>query len=515
MQFHWVNTEFFWALLFVPFFTGVMFWQGRRFPGTLSGLRFIVLPLAFSLLILGLARPQRGIRSMKKGNFRANVVLAIDVSRSMIARDIAPNRLAFAISFSQKLLTQLEGIQASLFPFSEDGYFQFPFTTDLFAVSGMLSSLSPSITTLPGSDIGYSLSTLFKQLSQMEKKRIGRGGEKAPTIVVLLSDGETHSNIDTSVLAKFRQERVPIYTVGVGTVEGTQIPLDVDFTASHNEETKSNSIRNLASPRVHSRLVAAPLQQIARETGGEFFSPRFSEVHTLSERLQSKMRFGKLNSSFKAEQEYYPVLILLSLLLFFVEFCRGRWQFALRTLLLIFLLKSAPISADERRAVELYNSAVLFNRNDLVRSGQLYQEALSTTESGTLKKKIFFNLGNTLLKMGDPIQAIYAFQMALDTHSDNPEFEKASNEKASENIELAYRILKQQAQRQNGGEPNENGNGNAEDPKAPKKQYLAVQFSQSQKEKLFELLSNEEQQILQRLQDRNQNQSRKRSSKPW
>ena len=119
--------------------------------------QFLLSFLALALCLLGLSRPQTGERVYSRESSRANIYVAIDISRSMIAQDVLPSRLQFAVSFVRRLLLKMPKVRFSIFPFSMDGYVLLPLTSDPSAVSEMITALSPSLTTAQGTDLSQSL----------------------------------------------------------------------------------------------------------------------------------------------------------------------------------------------------------------------------------------------------------------------------------------------------------------------------------------------------------------------
>ena len=136
--------------------------------------------LAFLLCVLGLSRPQLGSRVASTHSRQSNLFVAIDISRSMLATDTSPSRLGFAITYTQKLLERLPGVKVALFPFALDGYILIPLSTDISAVSDMLTSLNPNMTSAQGTDISQALETLLRDIQKMEDGGQSRKAANGP-----------------------------------------------------------------------------------------------------------------------------------------------------------------------------------------------------------------------------------------------------------------------------------------------------------------------------------------------
>ena len=530
MQLHIENPTFLWGFAFVIGLGWLMFRHRSQHPSSFSWRRFSIILLAFTFGILALCRPQLGRRVTAAVSRSSQIFFAIDISKSMLAQDATPSRLQFAISFTQKLLGELEGSKVAIFPFAADGYLQVPLTSDAVAASDMVSLLTPGLTTQQGTHLTRSLTTLLTQIDRLEQLAKEKGSDWLPTEVILISDGESHYEIGTDVLKQFRSRRIPIFTVGTGSRNGTYIPSETRL--GMHDRLKDNE-----GKPVLTKLNADSLQTISKVTGGDYFAGRFEEVSRLKERLGQVMAMGKLSSTFKSEKEIFPLLLTLALICFLFEFSLGRWEFTIRTVLWVVAVAqvlftspslaadiSEPI-ADEKKpsAIESYNSALKEVESNPAKAAELFQESATLSDSPEVKKRALFNLGNALIKTGDPVQALQAYQQAFDTKVSDEAFNQEANQKISENLVLAAKIIeemKRQQQEEPGqGDPKNNQegkNGKATDPKGPQKDYDAQLFDEKQKKKIFDLIASDEQQTMQRVQgQRNRNQPISPTEKPW
>lgn len=520
MSLQFENIVALWGLVAVFLLGAVMLRNRFLRPASFSWRRLAIAMAGFGLCVVGLARPQLGHQVTQKRGMKGNLFIALDISRSMLAQDITPSRLGFAVAFATKMLQQLSGIKVAIFPFAMDGYMMMPLTTDMTVAIDMLSSLAPGMTTNQGTDITATLEQLFQQIMKMEDVARERGDDWAPSQVLLLSDGESHYPLKASAIDLYRSRRIPIFTVAVGTAAGASIPI--------SSYARADGLRDPAGRNVITKANPELMQRISKLSGGDYFPPLLDEANRVVARITQTMQMGKLTSSFKVDMEYYPVLFLLALVLFAIEFGFGRWQYAIRSLLVLAILAGAtPLKAEDeikdpdRRAVELYNDALKQSGRNVNKAIELFQEAASLTKDKELKKKALYNLGNAYFRTMDPGQAVQAYQQARDIVSGRRKFDEDANQRISDNIALAVKLEEQMKQMAKDRQKQE-GQGQGEDkqqandPKGPQKDYQPQLFDEKQKQRMFDLMAGEEQQIMQRLMSEKSRRTQTRNSdKPW
>lgn len=519
MSLRFETPEAFWATIGIAILV-VLMWRGRRFPGTFSWRRFFILPLGFLCCILGLARPQGGHYATTQRGLHGDLFIALDISNSMRAEDISPSRLGFATAFISRLLREVPGLRVAIFPFAANGYLQMPLSADQDAASDLVSSLTTSATTNQGTNFDASLTTL---LTLIQKETAAVRSDHAPTRVLLLSDGETHESVGSGILEKFRARNIPIDTVGVATTQGGTIPIETRGGFG------KDSLRDSNGRPVHSRLETASLRKISDVTGGNYYAARFEETGQIANRILQGMEFGKLTTSFQLETEYFPWLFLIALGIFSVEFFFGGWHYLIRSWVFFFLLFGQAAhawdadveqklkQAGRNRPYTAYNEALrLSDQGNLAEAAELFQESAATTRDSDLRKKALYDLGNTLVKLQDPVQALNAYQNAYDTEANKPKTQKELNDSISKNILLAKKLKTKQKQEQ---KDQKEGDGEGDQPQEPRdpgksKQFKGQSFDESQKKKMFDMIKAEEQQVLQRMQDKNR-QSPDPKGKQW
>lgn len=514
MQLNVVSPEALWGLAGVALLVALSLRNRRRAQPSFSWRRVVLWSLAFTAGVLAIARPQLGRHVSVTRAAGHNVFFAIDISQSMMVEDIPPSRLHFATSAVQLLLEKMEGARAAVFPFAADGYLQIPLTTDREAIYSTIPVLSPSMTTAQGTDFASSLETLLANIQQMETQAARRAEPWAPTQVILLSDGETHHRLDERVLQRFRAKQIPIHAVGVGTFTGGVVP------APRRLFGGAGPLRDRDGRTATSRLDEKPLRRIAELTGGEYVGASLEAVTHLASQLRQSVGLSQVSTRLEVDRELYPWLLLVAFLLLAVEMGFGRWDYVIRVLVALWLCggAGAPLRAEadvekleariaetrenETRAALRYNIGNLhWKAGRKAQAAESYQEAAYLTERPELKKKALYNYGNVLLQAMDPKGALETYQEAYDIKLEDAGKQKKLNRDISENMELAAKMLERMQKNPQKGDGEGGGQGQEpQDPGKAKKDYQAERFSADRKRRILEVISTEEQQILQKLQ---------------
>ncbi len=179
--------------------------------------RHLLLLLALSSVILMLARPQQTLSSEKpKEEMGIEAVIALDISNSMLAKDLSPNRLSFAKLSLLKLVDKLDKSKIGIIVFAGSAHTQLPITTDLNMVKSFLQDADPEMISNQGSAIGRAIDLAIPSFSH--RKDVGKA-------IIIFSDGETH---DSDALERSKMafaQGIKIYTASIGTTQGAPIPL--------------------------------------------------------------------------------------------------------------------------------------------------------------------------------------------------------------------------------------------------------------------------------------------------
>jgi Ca-activated chloride channel family protein len=211
---------------------------------------FVVLAILF--LILALTRPRWGYQWKNLHQRGVDVIVALDVSSSMLAEDIKPNRLERAKRKISDLLDMMEGDRIGLVAFAGTSFVQCPLTLDYGAARLFLSAIDTQLIPIQGTALGNAIKTSVKAFRSQEKK------SKA---LILITDGEDQTGKALSAAKSASDQGVKIYTIGIGGEIGAPLP---------NPSGTGGFRKNQQGEVILSKLDETTLQQIALETGGTY-----------------------------------------------------------------------------------------------------------------------------------------------------------------------------------------------------------------------------------------------------
>ncbi len=237
--------------------------SGRRSP--------LLLAVTALLLGVGMAGPRWGLASRAAESRALNVVLVVDISKSMLATDVGPSRLGRAINVARRLVQDLSGDRLGLVAFAARPYLMSPLTLDQSAIALQLDALDPSVASEGGSALGAAVALAHQILTQASE-----GGDRA---IVVLSDGESFDGeaAITAAAEPLAGDRITLITVPLGGTEGARIPEGDDWHRDQNG-------RQVITRRNDSLLAA-----LTEAAGGEIIAPDApdpaGEVHRRLNRL--------------------------------------------------------------------------------------------------------------------------------------------------------------------------------------------------------------------------------------
>ncbi|MEM1125490.1 MAG: VWA domain-containing protein [Bacteroidota bacterium] len=324
----WLHPDLLWTLALAPVAVGLLLyaaWQRRRAADRL-GDRALVQHLSQSrsprrrrwkgalqvagvaCLAVALAGPRFGTSLREATREGVDLVIALDVSLSMQAEDVAPSRLERAKNEIKKLLGDLRGDRVGLVVFAGDAFIQCPLTTDYGAVRLFLDVADPSLLPTPGTDFRAALRTALQAFDVAADEE----GEVTSRALLILSDGENHVEGLEALLQEAREAGVVIYTAGVGETEGTPIPLYRNGRLVGYKEDREGRT-------VTTRLAEAALQDLA--TDGAYFriARTSSSLPQFINALERLERAELEADQFETYEERYQWPLALGLLLLLLE----------------------------------------------------------------------------------------------------------------------------------------------------------------------------------------------------
>jgi Ca-activated chloride channel family protein len=279
-------------------------------------LKFIFLSIAIVAIIFALADPQFGSKLEKVKRKGAEIIIALDVSNSMLAEDIKPNRLERAKQAISKLVDNMENDRIGLIVFAGDAYIQVPVTSDYTAAKMFLSSINTNIVSKQGTAIGSAIDLAmnsFTPESEMEKA------------LIIITDGENHED-DALKAAELASEKgITIHTIGMGSPQGAPIPLQKGYGQnSFQKDGEGNT--------VISKLDQTALQEIANMGGGVFIRANNTQtgLYKLFERIntmEKKEMEERIYTDFEHRYQYLLGIALFFILLdVFIPERKSKWS---------------------------------------------------------------------------------------------------------------------------------------------------------------------------------------------
>lgn len=513
-----------WALLLVPglllLFYGYRRWQKERLrklsdapllaglwtpkaPSESHLLKALLPVLALACVILaaaGLYEPKGGIKAPSKG---VDVMLVLDASRSMRARDVQPSRLARATSFLSRLADRLPDDRIGLIVFAGRPYLQTPITSDRGALRLALQSVSPEALPTQGTILAPALTMAAHSFP--ENLRRAR-------VVVLVSDGEDHDERAADAAGLLRQQGVRLLVMGVGTPGGIGL-LEADGTPKTTARGE----------QVVTRLEEGSLQALAREAGGNYrrLQDAVADADATATLIQSlpgsELPAGKGEEA--SAREYFPFFAgaALALLVLFRLLQSGRGQRKASPVALVALLLLLPSAAGWAQGPWAEGTR-LYREGKFGKAAEAFERALSDSASRAAAQ---YNLGNARYKKGDFAGAAKAFeeaarsgtspdaaynlgnsyaeqkqwQQALDAYKKALQAQPGSTD-AQRNYAYARKQLQrqQQEQQKEQEEKQRKEEPRQEDPNA-KKEMNPSNLTKEQAERMLQALRQEEQKI--------------------
>ena len=227
-----------------------------------STLKLIILLLGIAFLIISLTNPKMGTKLKTIKREGVDVVFALDVSKSMLAEDIAPNRLEKAKQIISKTIDKLGSDRVGIIIYAGNSYPLLPITTDHAAANMFLQNANPDMVSSQGTAINEALELA---------KTYYNNDDQTNRFLIIISDGEDHQEETKQVAQNLANEGVKIYTVGVGTERGGPIPMRLNGAMiGYKKDRKGETVITKRVPEV--------LQGIADASDGEYIDGNITDT---------------------------------------------------------------------------------------------------------------------------------------------------------------------------------------------------------------------------------------------
>lgn len=399
--------------------------------GVLPAIKNALLIAAIFLFAFTILRPRWGEELRESSIEGVDLLVALDVSTSMNARDVAPSRLDRAKDAIRILASSLHGDRIGLVLFAGEAFLQCPLTADIEAFTMFLNSASSASVRLQGTDIGAAIDMAYRVFNR--RRMTARN-------FVIITDGEDHEGKVTGAIEKFKDLGVTVYVIGVGYEGGEVIPLAADDPSGdvYQRDSRGNVVRTKLNQQL--------LRSIADATGGLYFdiNNSFSGIYRIIDRMKSQVHTRDGVHLVKQKKDRYYIFALLLVILLLVELLipekkasaqHKKFTFPFKKIitaqlverknefykmikarivkLIILLLSCTNIFWIDpyRDAVEEGNKKYFEKKFDQARKH--YDDAANYAPGEREKKKLRFNHGNARYMQGDFDGAASEFREAL------------------------------------------------------------------------------------------------------
>ena len=323
-MFRFAHIEMLWLLVLIPVFVAAFIAIVRRkqrqlrqfgdpellnelMPNvsrTRPAIKFGLLMLALALLIVAAARPQYGQKEKTVKRQGIEVMFALDISNSMLAEDVAPNRLDRAKQVLSKLIDQMVDDKVGLIVFAGEAYTQLPITCDYVSAKMFLNTITPSLIRVQGTAIGDAIMTSIRSF--------GSEDSDASRAIILITDGENHEDDAVAAAKAANEQGIKIFVVGIGKPDGSPIPIP--------------GTNNFRKDRAGNVVVSKLNEQMCRDiaAAGQGLYVRCDNTNTATRALQKELN-TLATSEFETKvyadyNEQYQGFVLLAFLILVIDF---------------------------------------------------------------------------------------------------------------------------------------------------------------------------------------------------
>jgi Ca-activated chloride channel family protein len=189
--------------------------------------------LALAAFIFGAARPQFGSKLKTVKREGVEIIIALDVSNSMLAEDIQPNRLERAKRAIDRLISQLKDDKIGLIVFAGDAYTQLPITSDYNSAQLFLSTINTSIVPVQGTAIGAAIDLASRSFTQ---------NEESSKAIIIITDGENHEDDAIGAATAAAEQGIIVHTIGMGLPQGAPIPAGAGGQTDYRRDREGNVV---------------------------------------------------------------------------------------------------------------------------------------------------------------------------------------------------------------------------------------------------------------------------------
>jgi len=267
--------------------------------------KMVIQCIAIAVLSIMLSRPQFGSKLEEVKRMGVEVIIALDVSNSMLAQDIQPNRLERAKQAISRLVETLDNDRLGLIVFAGDAYTQIPVTTDYISAKMFLSTISPQIVPRQGTSIGSAIDLGIRSFSQsMEKSRA----------MIIITDGENHEDDPVAKAKEAAEKGIVIYTIGIGSPEGVPISINSGNRTEFMKDPDGNTVITKLDENILKGIAVAANGKYVRANNSNIgLDQIFNDIRKLKKQELEGTVYTEYN-------EQFQIFAGISLLLLLADF---------------------------------------------------------------------------------------------------------------------------------------------------------------------------------------------------
>lgn len=268
-------------------------------------IRLVLFSAAIMCFVVALSNPQWGTKREKVKAKGSDIIIALDISRSMMCEDIAPNRLERSKRFVERLIDRLKGERIGVILFAGNAYLQMPLTTDYAAASLFVKSASTTMAASQGTAIGDAIDLSLEVFGSQDDYH------KA---LIIISDGETHDENALEKAEEALSRDMILFFVGVGTEEGAFIPVNVNGRQDYLRDNSGNFVK--------SYLDESMMTDLASKGGGAYFNivGRDRILDELDVRIDQLEKRELEQRSFEEFESYFQYFLIPGLIFMLILF---------------------------------------------------------------------------------------------------------------------------------------------------------------------------------------------------
>jgi Ca-activated chloride channel family protein len=366
--------------------------------------------------VAGLVKPDGTQKISRKG---IDIMIALDVSKSMLAQDIAPSRLERAKQVISKIIDNSPEDKIGLVIFAGRAYLQMPVTVDHGAAKMYLAAASPDDVPTQGTVISDALDMCYQAFNPKEKTYKS---------IILISDGEDHDDNALKISKQLGKEGIMINTIGIGSPQGA--PIMDPSTGNYKTDDKGQT--------VITKLNQQELSDIAKDGNGlyQLYSTTNQVADNIKKQLSGIGTSTISDSSYEAFTQYFQYLLGAAFLFFVIEFFiseKSKTGKKILTALFILVAINTSLFAQNVKN-EIFKGNQAYKKNDYNAAENSYRDALKIADNDPTA---LFNLGNTLYRKDNTDASVQAYDNSIQNSLD-----KAVKEKAYYNKGVAFQKIK-------------------------------------------------------------------------